>query len=250
MADVFGWIGSSRRERTLELVTGDVQAWLSGWSGHLLTAVVEELADDDVLPGKVLRLGDIAVGTFMSMPALGAGMVGISDTANPLAGHLGEQSLADLLARLAGKGAAGRELTGWDELPRTLRDARMGAVRVAIRLPHGVIVALLARPEVDRRVPAVRTAAAPALVSRTLAIADVPASLTVELDLGEVALGDAQALSPGDVLVTQVPLTRWADVFVDTHALPALPIMRGRPGSAAGRRAVALELVETQESET
>lgn len=248
MADVFGWIGASRRKRTLELIDADVQAWLSGWSGHLMAAVVEELADEDLLPGNVLRLGDIAVGTVMSLPVLGAGMVGIPDSANPLAAHLGEQALADLLTRLAGRRAEGRDVNGWDELPRTLRDARMGAVRVAIRLPHGVIVALLARPEVDRRVPVVRKPAAPALVSRTSAIAGVPASLTVELNLGEVTLGDAQALSPGDVLVTQVPLTRWADIFVDTS--PALPVMRGRPGSAARRRAVAIELLEKQESET
>lgn len=246
VADVFGWIGSSRRKQVVDLVNADVQAWVSAWSGSLSAVVVEELADNDPLPGSMLLLGDVAIGTSLSLAELGAGLVDITDTTNPLAEHLGSHALADLLARLVGKHVGAGEPVATTTLSRALHEARLGAVRVAIRLPHGAIVALLARSQVDRRVPVVARAATPVLVRRASAIESLSTSLKVELDLGEVSLGDARALSPGDVLVTQVPLTRWADIVVGADALPQL---RGRLGSAEGRRAVAIEINANQESE-
>jgi hypothetical protein len=248
VADVFGWIGSTRRERLLALVDDEVQAWMSAWSClPSATVVVDELTDEGLVPTDGFLMGDVVVGTNVTMSDLGAGMVGITDTSNPLAAHLGHRALADLLSRLAGSGAGASETVSWDQLPRALRDSCMGAVRVAIRLPNGVVIAALGRRQVDRRAPVMARERTPTLASRRSAIDGLLASLRVELDLGDVALGDARALSPGDVLVTQIPLTKWADIFVDAQALP---MMRGRPGSADGRRAVAIELLDEKESET
>jgi Type III flagellar switch regulator (C-ring) FliN C-term len=245
VADVFGWIGATRRERVRTLVAADVQAWMAAWSRNPSAVVVEEMGADDVAPGELIAAGEVAVGAAVSLAALGAGVANIVDTQNPLATHLGERLMTDLLARLSGLAGAGDAVT-WAGLSRDLRETRMGAMHLVIRLAHGDLLIALGRRQVDRRAPVVIRERSLSVVSRRSAIDGLMAGLRVELDLGEVTLGDARALSPGDVLVTQVPLAKWADIFVAAQTQPRL---RGRPGRAGGHRAVAIELLEARNSE-
>ena len=239
MPEVFGWIGSTRRDIVIGKLLKQLSEWANVWSAGNIEEVVSVSDIPESSDLHWFALGDACVGVDRSAASLGAWLTNCTDDANPLAIHLGESALRALLGMVVASTSAEMKRVDWMTIPRVQREPRFGALHVGVSLGELRLMLVLTREMADARAAVKRGTSTEALTPRASLANRLTTPLRIELDLGELAVGEARALAGGDILLTQVPLSRLADVFIGERVVPAI---QARPGGADTRRAVAIEL--------
>jgi len=241
VAEKFGWIGTTRRETVAVALQGIVASWVRDWMpGEPGAEVISISATDFTACGTWHGVGErLFLGTHATHGEIGVTLLGASDPNHPLARHIGKDALASLCACLAGEGVGSVEVM---DVPakRTLIDERSGALAFAVEAGALEVRVHLSRERVDELAP-VPLRTAHALCRRTVLVEDLTESITIEIELGELNLGDARNLHVGDVLATTTPLSSLACLNLNGRVLPAIG---ARLGCRDTHRAIALETIQ------
>jgi hypothetical protein len=216
-----------------------VAAWIAGWHADAV-AVTASLVDDDDHAGNGFSWhgvdGVAAIGFEHDLADLGAVLASLPPSDDPLARHIGSEATTALIERLSGAAIAhpGNPL-GAPSL--ALLESRRGAVGIDVIAGPVVMRVLVGHSRVDTLAPS-PVYPRPALSSRRSVVDGLTRRVGVELDLGELRLGDARQLRVGDVLVTGTLLIAMARLFAGEKVLPEIGVRLGRHGTY---RAVAVE---------
>ena len=253
---LFGWLGESRREALLALISSEVAAWSSEWWVHHASA------DVDARGGEHHRFTTQGPKPFVSPSPSGSlamflGSKGFDGIGRHLAGtvdeedtgwarRMGEDALDDLAQRIFRR-AGVTELSTLSESSASLDVGRtdLGAGVVAIALGRLEWVLAVDRQLADRLVPP-RAIQPVGLTSRQSALDGVPLRVSAVIDFGSVNLTHLSDLRVGEILVGDRKLEEALQLHVEGHGAVAKGYLR-RLGS---QRAVMLDSAHSQERYT